>query len=180
MNARLAPLAVPVAVGAATALALGIYGSVHDPTGRDFAVVGFTDVEAWKSGLASVTVLMFITQMSLGFRMTGRYGPRRPAPFWMPDVHRIVGTVAFGLSLPVAFHCLWALGYRTDDARVLVHSLLGCVAYGTYAAKVVAVRRSVGPDWVLPVLGSLLGLTLMAIWWGTALLHYTDTATIGP
>ena len=120
-----------------------------------------------------MVAILFVVQFFIGMHMTGRIGTRREPPGWLPDVHRIIGTVAFGLSLPVAFHCLWALGYQSTDGRVLAHSLLGCVAYGTYAAKVVAVRSPAPPTWAAPGLGTLLGLTMLAVWWGSALHHYT-------
>jgi Family of unknown function (DUF6529) len=172
VTTRPATIVVPLATGAATALALGVYSATHEPTGRNFILFGFESVEGWKSALASVTVFLFIVQLTLGLRITGRYGPRRPPPSWMPDVHRLIGTTAFALSLPVAFHCLWALGYQGDNVRILLHSVLGCVAYGLYAAKVVTVRRGDGPEWVVPLTGSVLGFSMLAIWWSTALVHY--------
>jgi hypothetical protein len=30
-------------------------------------------------------------------------------------------------------HCLWALEVGTTDARVIVHSVAGCLFYGAYA-----------------------------------------------
>lgn len=174
MTRPTAALGIPLAAGAATALLLGIYGAVHDPTGRSFTVLGFREVSTWKSGLASVVALLAVAQWFGGLRLQGRFGSARPAPAWLADAHRLTGTVAFGLSLPVAFHCLWALGYQSTDARILTHSLLGCTAYGLYAAKVLAVRRNDTAAVVAPVLGSLLGLSILGLWWGTALLHYTS------
>ncbi len=170
-------LGAPLGAGAVVALLLGIYASVHEPTGRDFVLTGFESAAAWKSALASVTVVLFTVQVTLGLRMTGRYLPRRPVPHWMPDLHRVVGSVAFGISLPVAFHCLWVLGYRSDDAAILTHSLLGSVAYGLYAAKVVAVhghRRTAQPEWIVPVLGVVLGTTILAVWWTSALVFWVS------
>lgn len=174
MNAHALARGLPIAAGGVTALLLGVYGAAHDPTGRSFAVAGFTDVAAWKSALATVTLTLFIVQLFVGARMTGRFGPHRPTPPWLADLHRIVGTLAFGVSLPVAFHCLWALGYQSSSATVLTHSLLGCVAYGLYTAKVLTVRRDTGPAWAAPALGALLGGSVLALWWSSALLHYTS------
>jgi hypothetical protein len=170
-------MAVPFAAGAATALALGLYAATHDPTGRDFVLTGFTTASAWKSALASVTMVLFIVQISLGLRITGRIGPRWPAPPWAPEVHRLVGTVAFGFTIPVVFHCVWTLGYRSDDSRLLVHSLLGCVAYGLYVAKVISVRTTDRPVWALPVVGTVLGIVMLAVWWSSALVHYAGGST---
>ena len=45
-------------------------------------------------------------------------------------VHRWSGRLAFVLTLPVAFHCIFILGFQTYDTRVLVHSILGTFFYG--------------------------------------------------
>ncbi|MEQ8839489.1 MAG: DUF6529 family protein [Acidimicrobiales bacterium] len=172
MNARPAALAVPFAAGAATALALGIYASVHEPTGRDFVLTGFSSASSWKSMFASVTVVLFFVQISLGLRIAGRLGPRLPPPPWARDVHRLVGTIAFGMSIPVVFHCLWTLGYRADDTRLALHSLLGCVAYGLYVAQVLTVRSGDRPEWAVPVTGAMLGIAMIVAWWTSALYFY--------
>lgn len=177
MNARPAALALPFAAGAATALALGIYAAAHEPTGRDFVVTGFTSVAGWKSAFASVTMVLVIVQISLGLRLTGRVGPRVPPPPWAHDLHRLVGTVAFGISIPVVFHCIWAVGYQTSGSRLAVHSLLGCVAYGTYVAKIMTARTADRPPWALPAAGSLLGIMMLTVWWSSALVHYLGSAS---
>ena len=48
------------------------------------------------------------------------------------------GTAAFVVYLPVAYHCLWSLGFQDTDTRVLAHSLLGCAFYGAMATKLLA------------------------------------------
>ena len=116
-------------------------------------------------------------QVSLGIRLDGRRGPRVPAPPWAPTLHRLIGTIAFGLSIPVVFHCIWTLGYRSDDLRVVAHSVLGCVAYGLYVTKLLTVRTGdERPVWALPVVGSLLGSIMLAIWWTSAFVFYTESA----
>ena len=172
MNVRPAALAVPLAAGAATALALGVYAAAHEPTGRDFVLTGFTSASGWKSALASVTMFLFVMQVSLGLRITGRVGPHQAPPSWTTDLHRLLGTVAFGVSIPVVFHCIWTLGYQSGDSRLVVHSLFGCIAYGFYVAKVLAVRRGDLAPWAVPVTGSLLGITMLVAWWTSALVHY--------
>ena len=105
--------------------------------------------------------------------MTGRYGPGTAPPSWMPELHRLVGTVAFGASLPVVFHCLWVVGYQSASTRVLLHSTLGCVTYGLYVAKVVVVRSDKERPEILAVTGLLLGVAILGVWWTTALFHYS-------
>ena len=73
----------------------------------------------------------------------------------------------------MAFHCLWALGYRDFDWRVTTHSIAGLVAYGLYVAKIVTARVPQGrPAWALPVTGSLLGVAMLCVWWTTSLYWY--------
>ena len=53
-------------------------------------------------------------------------------------VHRWSGRVAILLTLPVAYHCVFLLGFGTHSPRVLAHSLLGSALYGA--------RRRQGAD----------------------------------
>lgn len=169
--------ATPLALGAITALVLGGYATIHEPTGRELVLIGFDSAASWKSALASVTAFLFLVQLSLGLRITGRLGPRTPPPSWAAPLHRLIGTLAFGFSIPVVFHCIWAVGYPTHDARLVAHALAGCVAYGLYVTKVLTARRGDGPEWALPVVGAFLGLAMLTAWWASAWAHYT---TAGP
>jgi hypothetical protein len=45
----------------------------------------------------------------------------------MPVVHRWSGRIAILLTVPVIIHCIYALGFGTYSARVLAHSVLGCL-----------------------------------------------------
>lgn len=74
------------------------------------------------------------------------------ASAWVPAAHRRLGTVAFLLTLPVAYHCLWALGFCDTDTPVLAHSIRGCAFYGAFVTKMpqraadVADARGAGPS----------------------------------
>ena len=46
--------------------------------------------------------------------MWGRLPGARAAPPWVAIVHRFSGAIAFVLTLPVAFHCIWAIGFRLE------------------------------------------------------------------
>jgi Family of unknown function (DUF6529) len=83
-------------------------------------------------------------------------------------VHRWSGRAAFVCTLPVAYHCLFKLGFQGDDDRVLVHSLLGCVFYGAYAAKVLIVKMKRYPVWVIPTAGGFLFTSLVTVWYTSA------------
>lgn len=160
-------LGVPFAVGAATALALGVYAGAHEPSYRSFVVPGFDGLTSWKAAFTTTAFVLFVLQVGLGRWITG------PAPAWGADVHRLVGTLAFAVTIPVAFHCLWALGYQDHDWRVTTHSLAGLVAYGFYVAKVISARSRLDrPVWALPVTGSLLGVAMLVVWWTSALHWY--------
>ena len=83
--------------------------------------------------------------------------------------HRWSGRVAVLLTLPVAYHCVFLLGFGTWSPRVLIHSLLGSALYGAVVAKVLVVRSSRFSPWVLPVAGSFLFVLILGLWLTSAL-----------
>ena len=64
---------------------------------------------------------------------------------------------------PVAFHCLWALGFEPDvtELRRFAHSLLGCLFYGAFAAQVTLVRSDAATSGALPVVGGVVCTILL-------------------
>jgi hypothetical protein len=84
-------------------------------------------------------------------------------------VHRISGYLAILLSLPVAYHCVFLLGFETDSLRVVIHSLLGSMVYGAFLGKMIVVRSGRFSGWVLPVAGAVLFAMLVGIWLTSAL-----------
>ena len=93
-------------------------------------------------------------------RLPGVHGRRAGSH----PVHRWSGTVAFIVSLPVALHCVWSLGFDTTTTRVLVHSAAGCAFYGAYAAKMLGLRVRGMPGWLLPVLGGGAFALFVLVW----------------
>ncbi len=171
---RPAALIAPALAGGAVALALGVYGRVHDPTGRSINDLGFPSLLAMKSTLATIAVVLALFQLASALRMYGRLRVPRTVPRWLPAAHRWSGTVAFVVSLPVAYHCLWSLGLATDrGARPLVHGLLGCAFYGAVATKLLALRTSRLPRWAIPVVGATLVTALVGVWLTSALWWFT-------
>lgn len=79
-------------------------------------------------------------------------------------IHRWSGRTAIALTLPVAYHCIFLLGFEMTGARVLAHSLLGSAFYGAFIAKVLIVRLDRFPGWVLPVAGGLVFSMLLGLW----------------
>jgi Family of unknown function (DUF6529) len=171
---RPAYVLVPLVVGAAVAVALGVYGKVHTPTRHALFYAPFPSMFAMKVWLTVAALGFALIQGLTALWMYGKLG--RPAPSWAGGLHRTTGVIAFLITLPVAFHCLWALGFQADDARVLAHSLLGCVFYGAFVAKVLTLHSRRVPDWALPWVGGLLFTVLVAVGSTSAVWYLT---TIG-
>ena len=152
--------------GAAVSVALGIYGRVHDPTGHALFTLFFTKTLNLKAWLATVATAFAIVQVLTALRIYGKVTVPAQAPPWLGDFHRLCGTLALLFSLPVAFHCLWSLGFKShaSQTRVFVHSLLGCFFYGAFATKMVIVRSKDMPSWALPLAGGAVFASLVAIW----------------
>ncbi|MFI5964067.1 DUF6529 family protein [Streptomyces asoensis] len=156
---------VPALVAAAVALALGVYGKVHDPAGTAFSLAGFSSTGAVKSWLATTTVCFALVQLVSALMLYGRL----PGPAWSATVHRWSGRAAFLVAVPVAVHCLYALGYQTYETRVMWHSLLGCFFFGAFSAKMLLLRSERLPGWLLPVVGGLVFAVLTVVWLTSAL-----------
>ena len=155
--------------GAAVAVFLGVYGRVHDPTGDTALVLFFRDQITMKAWFATAAALCAVVQVSSALRLYGKVGSGAP-PSWLGDVHRLSGTLAFLFTLPVAYHCLWSIGFSSDPGlnRVFLHSLAGCLFYGAFAAKVILVRSRGLPGWALPLAGGLVFTALVGAWFTSA------------
>ena len=149
--------------GALVALSLGIYGHVHDPATDLSITLGFKDTITMKVWLAGLAVLFALVQLGSALWMYGKI-PLGAAPAWLGSLHRVSGRLAFLLSLPVAYHCLYQLAFQDTSTRVLIHSLLGCAFYGAFAAKVVVVRSPSLPGIALPLAGGTLFTLLVGVW----------------
>jgi hypothetical protein len=153
--------AIAILVGGLVALALGLYGREHTPTGQDIALFGFGNLIEMKVWLAIAAGGLALLQGFTALWMFGKLGlsvPRR-----LPWVHRGLGALAILVSLPVAYHCLWSLGFQTYTTRVLVHSLLGCLVYGAFVTKVIGLHARSTPGWLVPVAGGLLFVVLVGV-----------------
>jgi Family of unknown function (DUF6529) len=162
-----------VLAGGAVAVALGVYGRHHDPAGQALFTLGFSGTINMKAWLATGVLVLGMTQVVLALWLYGKLG-RRGAPAWVGPTHRLVGTLALVLSLPVAYHCLWSLGFQTSTTRRLAHSVLGCAFYGAFTTKVLCVRSSRLPGWALPVIGGLIFSVLVALWLTSALWFFNN------
>jgi hypothetical protein len=165
-------------LGAALSVALGVYGSQHSPTykgilGDGLFFSGTLNMKAW---LATIVVCLALFQVLTALRMYDRIRVPRRAPAWLPTAHRVSGLSAFLLSIPVAYQCLWSLGFHLDNVstRVVVHSLLGCFFYGAFATKMLWLRVEGLPRGALPVIGGLVFSSLVGIWLTSALWFFQN------
>ncbi|MCW0215460.1 MAG: DUF6529 family protein [Pseudonocardia sp.] len=165
---------VPLLVGGLVAVALGVYGRVHEPTFFAVNIAGFSSGVAAKAWLASVGFVLALVQLWSAAVLYGRIGPR-PAPRWTGGLHRWSGRVAVLATVPVVVHCLYALGFQDGTPRLLVHSLLGCVFYGAFVAKMLLLTRRGAPGWALPVLGGIVFAALAGVWLTSSLWFFTTT-----
>ncbi len=160
--------------GGAAAVALGVYANEHAPTHERPYTLFFSDTINLKVWFATAVVVLALVQVLLGLRLYDKIHVPRRAPAWLGDAHRLIGTLAFVLSLPVAYHCLWSLGFQSTDTRVLVHSIAGCFFYGIFVVKILSVRVEGMPGWLLPVAGGVVFATLVtlfvtsSVWWFTS------------
>lgn len=175
-TAVLAALFVPLVVGTAVAIALGVFARVHDPTEHAIDVPGFSSTLSVKTWLTTAAAVLAIVQVITASGMWGRLGLADAA--WTAPVHRWSGRLAVAATIPVVVHCVYAIGFESDSTRVLVHSLLGCFFFGAFVAKMLALPRGNLPGWALPVLGGMVTLGLIALWLSSAL-WYFDTHGVG-
>ncbi|MDQ0374583.1 DUF6529 family protein [Cellulomonas humilata] len=171
-------LAVLGAVGLAVAAALAAYAEAHPGDGAALTTLGFSSLLQMKAWLTTAAAALVVVQVLSALAMWGRLPGVRDAPAWVSGLHRWTGTVAFLLTLPVAFHCVWSLGFEDSSTRVLVHSVAGCVLYGVFAAKMLALRLRGLPSGTVPVLGGLLAGVIVVLWFSSALWFFGQSGTV--
>ena len=171
-------LAAPLVAFALGSLTAGLLAA-HDPRAKGYFRLFFDDTLHLKAAFASAAVVLACFQLFTAAWIFRRLPWEKPA--WVNPVHRWSGRLAFACTLPVAYHCIFKLGFRSPTTRVLAHSLLGCAVYGAFAAKVTIVRLHRFPRLVLPVAGGLLFAVLIGVWWTSAFwLYSTNTAAPAP
>lgn len=159
---------VAVALGAIVAVGLGVFGKIHEPQFFSISVAGFSSGTAVKSWLATLAVTLALFQLASAFAMY-RLIPGGKAPSWIGTAHVWSGRLAVLASVPVAVHCLYALGFQSGDNRVLFHSLFGCFFYGAFVTKMILLTRKGLRGWVIPVAGGLVFFGLVYVWLTSAL-----------
>ena len=161
-------------VGSLVAVALGVYGSAHEPTGEALNLAGFSSGLHAKAWLASVAFALVIVQLLSALAMWGRLPGVRGGGPTSAKLHKWSGRLAVLISLPVAAHCLYALGFQSFDTRVVLHSLLGCFFYGIFVCKMIVLSKEDQKPWVLPVVGGLVFTGLTGLWLTSSLWFFSN------
>lgn len=112
-------------LAAAVAASIYVFGSNHTPNYSGTGLFGRTaaDTLGLKSWLATAILGLALLQLLSALWIYRRLpGARRP-PKRLPLVHRFSGAALLLVTLPVAYHCMFAYGVQTLDARIAVHSI---------------------------------------------------------
>ena len=164
-------LIVPAVIGGLVALSLGVYGNLHEPTLVAVNLAGFSNAIRAKAWLATFAFVFALVQLVSALAMYGKL-PGIHAPSWTGTLHRWSGRIAFLLAVPVAIHCLYALGFEWSSPRVIIHSLLGCFFFGFFTVKMLVLSRRGMPGWALPVFGGLVFTGLAGLWLSSSLYFF--------
>jgi hypothetical protein len=140
----------------------------------DLVTTVFSSTIAAKAWFATAAFFLALIQVTTAARIYGKlsFFPERGRG--VARVHRWSGRLAFLCTLPVFFHCVTILGFRTPDARVAVHAIVGTFFYGVFAAKVLIVRDHSLPAWALPTAGITLASMLGILWLTSSLWYFTN------
>ena len=167
-------LAIPLILFALMSLTVGLIarGAIRQPYQTPFFHLFFSDTLHMKVWLITAAVVLGFFQLLTAARIYQllRFSP--PGRLYNL-VHRFSGYTAIALTVPVAYHCIFLLGFGTYDLRVYIHSILGSTVYGIFIAKVLLVRSRRFPGWALPIAGGLLFSTLLGLWLTSALWFFS-------
>ncbi|MBA3907139.1 MAG: hypothetical protein H0X35_10725 [Pseudonocardiales bacterium] len=172
-SARTTTVVLAFGIGTLVAVGLGVYARVHDASFFAFNIAGFSSGGAAKAWLATIAFLFALVQLVSALIMYGRINIAGPP--WIGTLHRWSGRIAVLVTVPVAVHCLYALGFETDVTRGLVHSIAGCFFYGAFVAKMLVLQRHQAPGWALPVLGGAVFTALTVLWLTAAAWFFTTS-----
>jgi uncharacterized membrane-anchored protein YitT (DUF2179 family) len=175
--AALVAVTVGIIAGHTTAIQAGIACTqtsiyVATCTQTPFFHLFFSDPLHFKVWLATGAFALGVLQVLSAARIYGRMRLPGTDHLWQ-GLHRWTGRVAILLTLPVAYHCIFLLGFQTFSTRVFLHSIFGSAFYGIFLGKVWIVRARGFPGWALPVAGGLLFAVLLGLWWTSALWIFT-------
>jgi plastocyanin len=168
---------LPLLVAAAVTAGIYVWAKSISP---DYSTSLFgqsaADTLPLKSWLATAVLALAVLQLYTALWLYGRLHRSRAKPRRLGRIHRLTGAAAILVSLPVAYHCLFAYGFRDFDTRMLVHSLAGCFFYGALAAKIVVVRTRGRATWAIPLAGGTLLTLVVVLWYSTAAWYFNDSS----
>ena len=170
---RAAPLAVFVVSSLGIgALASGGAGGYPAPP---FFRLFFSDTIHMKAWLATGAIILALFQLLTAARVLELLHFPPSGRVW-GRAHRVSGYLAILLTLPVAYHCIFLLGFETTSLRVAIHSVLGSAVYGAFLGKMIVVRSGRFPGWALPIAGGLLFAILVGLWLTSSLYLFATTS----
>src|SRR5262245_39019306 len=110
---------LPLVVFALVALTLGLVAR-HQATGDGeaqgtYIELLFTSTIHMKARLATAVALLACVQLFTAAWIYRKLPFDKPA--WVNPVHRWSGRLAFLVSLPVAYHCIFRLGFQDEESR---------------------------------------------------------------
>jgi Family of unknown function (DUF6529) len=145
-------------------------------TYTDILTTVFSSAIAAKAWFATAAGVFALVQITTAARIFGKlkFLPARVVGVPISRIHRWSGRIAFLCTLPVAFHCVFILGFQSSSTRVLIHSLFGSFFYGVFAVKVFVVRERALPGWALPLAGGTLFSVLAALWATSSYWYFTN------
>jgi len=167
---------VPLVLLLAVAAAIYVFGRNHIPNYSGTGLFGRTaqGTLPLKSWLATGVLGLAFVQLGSALWMYRVLPGVSAPPRRLGLVHRGSGVALVLVTLPIAYHCMFAYGVQRFDTRIAVHSLAGCFFYGAFAAKLTIVRSKRFPGWTLPVAGGTLVLLVVLLWYTSALWYFND------
>jgi len=146
-----------------------------ESTYTDIMTSVFSSTIAGKAWFASAAVLLALVQLTTAARIFGHLqGVVRLPHSHVKRIHRWSGRLAILCTLPVAFHCIFILGFDSSSTRTLVHSIAGSFVYGAIAVKLFFVHDQDHPRWTLPLVGGALAAVLVTVWLTSAYWYFTS------
>jgi hypothetical protein len=158
-------------------VASGMLVASVNSTYTDIVTAVFSSTIAAKAWFATAAGTLALVQILTAARIFGKLKgilPGRVFGLAIGTVHRWSGRLAFLCTLPVAFHCIFILGFQSSSPRVLAHSIVGSFFYGVFAVKVFAVREHSLPGWALPAAGGTLFAVLATLWATSSFWYFTN------
>ena len=144
-------------------------------TYTDLMTSVFSTTIAGKAWLATAAVILAIVQILTAARIFGHLqGVIKIPHAHVKRIHRWSGRLAILCTLPVAFHCIFILGFDTSEPRLIVHSVVGSFVYGVVAVKLLFVHDHDHPRWTLPLVGGTLFAVLVTLWLTSAFWYFTN------